>query len=138
MGDCSVIRQYRDNDILEVIEIEKASFNHSQWNQEDFDQFMDDGGSGVVYDDFGILGFLFYEVIDGSIYIADLAVLPEYRNRGIAKKMFDYVVKNASCYLHVDAKSESVGFYQKMGFAIIEQLKDFYDDGIDAYLMERP
>ncbi|MCD6528790.1 ribosomal protein S18-alanine N-acetyltransferase [Candidatus Bathyarchaeota archaeon] len=77
-------------------------------------------------------------------HIVSIAVLPEYRRKGIGsslimdamKKMADY---NATeCYLEVRvSNTPAISLYSKLGFTIVKTMRGYYADGEDAYVMAR-
>jgi len=58
--------------------------------------------------------------MDGKGKIGRMAVLHDYRRRGIGRKMIqalmDYGRKNAITDFHLSAQITAIGFYNKMGF----------------------
>ncbi|MDP6265636.1 MAG: GNAT family N-acetyltransferase [Candidatus Woesearchaeota archaeon] len=76
-----------------------------------------------------------------------IAVLPEYRGKGIAKKLFDTLVKDAKAYYkknnsklrklylltHADNK-RAHKFYEKLGFKHETTLKDHYYKNKDEFV----
>lgn len=75
-------------------------------------------------------------------HVVSIAVLPEYRNRGIGKVLVEEAmngVKLKKCdelYLEVRcSNNDAVRLYEKLGFIIKQRLKSYYRDGEDAYLM---
>ncbi|MEB3825628.1 MAG: ribosomal protein S18-alanine N-acetyltransferase [Desulfurococcales archaeon] len=77
-------------------------------------------------------------------HIVSVAVLPEYRRRGIASALIsksiklmrdNYNVKKV--YLEVrTSNSPAINLYKKLGFRIKDVIPRYYRDGEDAYLME--
>jgi len=61
-----------------------------------------------------IVGFVGY---DPSGKILHIAVLPEFRNKGIADHLISEVMKKCP-YLIAETDNESVGFYRSCGFEI--------------------
>lgn len=77
-------------------------------------------------------------------HLMDVSVHPEYRRRGLAKKIIHVVIgimksRNIWQYfLEVKTQNtEVINLYKKMGFDIEKILHDYYDDNVDAYLMTR-
>lgn len=78
-------------------------------------------------------------------HIVSIAVLPEYRRRGIATALMVSAMdsmKNrygaAEAYLEVRVSNEpAIRLYEKLGFKKVRILKRYYLDGEDAYLMAR-
>jgi predicted GNAT family N-acyltransferase len=74
---------------------------------------------------------------DGQI--GRMAVLSEYRNRGIGRKLLQYILNNAEdknlTQLYLHAQVDAVAFYEKMGFTA--QGEVFYEAGIPHRAMSK-
>lgn len=75
-------------------------------------------------------------------HVVSIAVLDEYRRKGIGNALVEESingVKVRNCdefYLEVRCSNiAAVRLYEKLGFAIRQQLNAYYRDGEDAYLM---
>lgn len=92
---------------------------------------------GYFLDD-KMIGFLSVSVIYDRAEINYIAVLDEYRKRGIAQKLFDFFLSNNkidSVSLEVRSDNESaINFYLKNGFRKVSVRKNYYKD-VDGVLM---
>lgn len=87
------------------------------------------------------VAFISYSIIYERSELNYIAVITKYRRRGIAQKLFEYVVddlknnmvKNLSLEVNVNNES-AVRFYLKNGFKIESIRKKYYGND-DAYLM---
>ena len=78
-------------------------------------------------------------------HVVSIAVLPEYRRRGIATALMSRAMdtmKNkygaSEVYLEVRVSNEpAIRLYEKLGFTKVRILRGYYLDGEDAYLMAR-
>ena len=75
-------------------------------------------------------------------HLVSVAVLPEYRNNGIARILVEEALKGTQSkqcvemYLEVRCSNNvAVRLYQRMGFVIKQQLRSYYRDGEDAFMM---
>lgn len=77
-------------------------------------------------------------------HVISLAVLPEYRRRGIGRAlvvealggMLDYRV--SECYLEVRTSNEpAISMYEKLGFESVRRIAGYYRDGDAAVVMCR-
>lgn len=75
-------------------------------------------------------------------HMVSVAVLPEFRGRGIGKALVQEALTGArirSCdefYLEVRcSNSGAIGLYGALGFDSRQRLRSYYRDGEDAYLM---
>jgi ribosomal-protein-alanine N-acetyltransferase len=77
-------------------------------------------------------------------HIVSVAVLPEYRKRGIGQGLLTLAMKNMPfynakrCYLEVRVSNLSaIKVYQKLGLQIVRTIRSYYSDGENAYVMSR-
>ncbi|HEW93855.1 ribosomal-protein-alanine N-acetyltransferase [Candidatus Geothermarchaeota archaeon] len=76
-------------------------------------------------------------------HIVSIAVLPEYRNKGIGTALMNEVLSRMRryydveyVYLEVRVSNEgAIRFYRRLGFKITNRVKGYYRDGEDAYIM---
>lgn len=78
-------------------------------------------------------------------HIISIAVLPEYRNKGVgyallkeALQAMSTYYKTRECYLEVRVSNTSaINLYKKMGFEIERTIRGYYSDGENAHIMSR-
>jgi len=78
-------------------------------------------------------------------HVISIAVLPEYRRKGIAKALLTRAMKvlkeEYDCeevYLEVRVSNQpAITLYRKLGFEIVKISRRYYVDGEDAYIMAR-
>ncbi len=76
-------------------------------------------------------------------HLVSIAVLEEYRRRGIGSKLLENSIRAAleiydaeSMYLEVRVSNEpAIRLYEKYGFKKVRIIKGYYMDGEDAYVM---
>ena len=75
-------------------------------------------------------------------HMVSVAVLPEYRRRGMGRVLVEEALKGiwsrqcVEMYLEVRcSNNDAVRLYENLGFVIRQQLKSYYRDGEDAFLM---
>lgn len=144
-------------DMREVYELDSLVFAQQDpyESYEEFINFVNDNqlSTYVIRDENNnnkIIGYYQLEPVkNGDLYIDSIGLKPEYRNsrKGYQtikyawEKILDYAKENgaSTLSLHVDAGNRNlVRMYQNLGFTIKETLNDYYDNGSDAYFMERP
>jgi ribosomal-protein-alanine N-acetyltransferase len=92
---------------------------------------------------FSGLGFRRFGARKG--HVISVAVLPEYRKRGVGSALMKEVLQAMSthyeaesCYLEVRASNTSaINLYKKAGFEVERKIRGYYSDG-EAALMMRP
>ncbi len=70
-------------------------------------------------------------------YLLFLAVDPEYRDRGLGRRLISQVAaEHEAVTCHARASNESaLGFYRTMGFDVDRYIQNYYEDGGDAYYL---
>lgn len=74
-------------------------------------------------------------------WINTLGVLPAYRRQGIAEALLEACEQKANTplvHLFVRVSNQAaIELYQKKGYARVETRKGYYNNGEDAYIMEK-
>ncbi len=77
-------------------------------------------------------------------HVVSVAVLPEYRKRGIGEALVSKAMEamkfynGKQCYLEVRVTNEAaIKLYKKLGFEVTRTIHGYYADGEDAYVMSR-
>lgn len=58
---------------------------------------------------------------DGTAELASIAVLPEWRGMGVARKIIEYLLDQHPGRIYLTCRSRLGPFYQKFGFQTIQQ-----------------
>lgn len=58
---------------------------------------------------------------DGSEELASIAVLPEWRSKGVARRIIGRLLENHPGRLYLTCRSALVPMYQKFGFEVVEE-----------------
>lgn len=87
-------------------------------------------------------GFIFVSVIDGTAHLTTIGVAPEHRRRGVAKEMLIHLEQSLiereirMICLEVRVGNFSAQtLYRTMGYAVMQKLNAYYNNGEDGYLM---
>jgi ribosomal-protein-alanine N-acetyltransferase len=91
----------------------------------------------------GLSGLSFRGLIKKG-HIVSVAVLPQYRRKGMAKALVTKAMENMQlynakqCFLEVRATNTSaINLYKKLGFEVTRTIRGYYADGEDAYMMTK-
>jgi len=91
-----------------------------------------------------IVGYIIGDVRNNHGHVVSIAVDSQYRGRGIGKCLMDVLIKkfkktNIKTIRLEVAVSNMIAriFYKKMGFIVINRIKNYYRNGEDAFLMEK-
>jgi ribosomal protein S18 acetylase RimI-like enzyme len=70
-------------------------------------------------------------------YLLFLGVHPEYRGRGLAKRLVATALDDfGTVTCHARATNEdAIGFYEYLGFETLRRIEGYYEDGGDAYYL---
>ena len=141
------IRDGSINDLHQLYEIEKVSFAHP-WKEKDMVYELTENPVAhyLVYEDElgNIVGFIDYWITFDSSTIAQIAVLPQCRRRGIAKELLEETIKDLyaknvmTVTLEVRTHNQpAINLYHKCGFADVVIKPHYYENGDDALYMLR-
>lgn len=132
-----------DDDLDRVMELEDAIFP-SPWRRSFFRADLGrQQGLCIVAEESGTVAG--YAVAWGTdeVHLANLAVAPEGRRRGIARELMAEVLRFArlvgagSVYLEVRVSNTAArAFYSGLGFVPTFTRKGYYENGEDALIME--
>lgn len=137
------IRDFQLDDLAEVLQIESRSFEPRL--QYGWHVFLGYACKGAVFRvivcDGNTAGYIIADVEDSTCHIISVAVLPEYRNRGLGSSLLSSALaecqrrgaKGASLEVMVD-NMPAIKLYLKFGFKIVKFIRGYYGDK-DAYLM---
>ena len=94
--------------------------------REEFDEHDGDGTKYIVLldDGYPVATCRFYEISEGSVVLGRVVVLPEYRGRGLGRR----VVEEAERWIGelgyrdvvIDSRTVAVPFYEKLGYAAVD------------------
>lgn len=133
-------------DIPIVAELERTCFAHPYTEQMLTESLaMDNTHYFVATVDGEVLGYIGMEMPADEGYIFNVAVIPEYRKRGIGKALIDYLVdfavRNDLYMLTLEVRQSNISainLYQKCGFEKVGQRKNYYSSPTeDAILMTK-
>lgn len=144
-----LIRLMRPEDLEQVMCIERTSFE-SPWTKNNFfDEFKNSDLSIqlVMEVDGRIISFAIVWIIIDECHLANIAVHPDYRRKGVGKIMLDRIIdiareKNCKKIMLEVRKSNqpAIELYMKYRFEKVGIRKNYYHDGFmrqeDAVLMD--
>ena len=140
-----ITRMTRD-DVHEIAELEKICFT-LPWSEKSFRDEM--ANRLAVYftakDNGKCVGYAGFWNVSGEGDVTNVAVLPEYRRRGVGSSLVAEMIKTAEKLklemLTLEVRKSNTAaqkLYEKFGFEILGERKRYYsDNGEDAYIMTR-
>ena len=91
--------------------------------REEFDEHDGDGTRYIVLldDGYPVATCRFYEIGAGSVVLGRVVVLPEYRGRGLGRRVVEEAerwIRELGCReIVIDSRIVAVPFYEKLGYA---------------------
>lgn len=130
-----------ENDIDEIVRIEGECFCNEAWSREMIESdFFKRSKYIVARDDFDdVIGYLSMLDLDIEGEVLRVAVKKQYRRKGIARQMIeflvDYLKERGYQKLYLEVKSsnlEAIALYEKLGFVKFNERRNYYGEGEDA------
>jgi len=148
------MRRFEPADLKRVMEINRICLpeNYSSgFFVSIFERFPE---TFVVAEDGGVVGYAMcrvehrfgFRLFGGAKrgHLISIAVLPDFRRRGIASALMRDVMKSLVGYgcgdLFLEVRASNVGavrLYKKLGFTVERKIRHYYADGEDAYVMSK-
>ena len=94
--------------------------------REEFDEHDGDGTRYIVLldDGYPVATCRFYEIGAGSVALGRVVVLPEYRGRGLGRRVVEEAerwIRELGCReIVIDSRIVAVPFYEKLGYAFAD------------------
>lgn len=140
------LRAFTLSDLSCVMEIEASSFDEVHaYPESQFESLHNKHPEGFIVAELQekVVGYVIGYVSNNVGEIDSIAVVPSFRRLRIGKKLVEYIlgrfremgVKTASLEVHTSNKT-AICFFERIGFQIVEAIKEYYEDGGDAYLMK--
>ncbi len=139
------IIEFTPERIAEVCALQEECF-HDGWSEDMMKSAFQSGRyfGFLAYEDERLIGFIACTLGLDVCDLEGVAVLTEFRGKGIAKKLIGLALeKTLSCgvnsmMLEVRESNESaIGLYGKCGFEKISTRKKYYSDGENAVIMKK-
>lgn len=127
-----MIRELKESEIPLIADIERVCFS-TPWSEKSIeDSFCLDCNHFFVCESEGrIAGYIGLSIAADEGYILNVAVLPEYRRKGIGEALVRYVITGFGDLAFVTlevrpSNTVAVALYQKLGFERVGERKNYY------------
>ncbi|MEE3333077.1 MAG: ribosomal protein S18-alanine N-acetyltransferase [Ruminococcus sp.] len=127
-----MIRELKESEIPLIADIERVCFS-TPWSEKSIeDSFCLDCNHFFVCESEGrIAGYIGLSIAADEGYILNVAVLPEYRRKGIGEALVRYVITGFGDLAFVTlevrpSNTAAVALYQKLGFERVGERKNYY------------
>jgi [ribosomal protein S18]-alanine N-acetyltransferase len=139
-----IIENMTEEDLDEVVEIEKATFT-DPWPKRAFKYDLSSGYAMplVALAGEAVVGYASLYCVEDEMQIGNIAVSPDFQNRGVGAKLMQRIVEDAQkmkiahIYLEVRQSNEiAIKLYLKFGFVISGRRRLYYQHPTeDALIM---
>lgn len=137
------VRSMRPEDRAEVLRIEQASFPDA-WTADVLDGWLAHGASGHILEREGrCVGFFLVLLAGDHLHLANLAVAPDERRKGIATLALQKIENIAWAYglprVELEVRETNLAaqlLYRRNGYRAVDILRSYYPDQ-DAYRMTK-
>lgn len=121
----------KDN-ISDIAKIEQACFS-APWSEDSIAESLDNPASHflIAYNSDEVAGYMGLQIFSGEGYVTNVAVLPKFRGKGIAKALITEQMKNDMEFITLEVRESNVpaiNLYTKMGFENMGIRPKFYSN----------
>lgn len=144
MNNKITLEKMTEKHIDDLVEIENVSFS-KPWSYSAFKAELENDAAvfTVAGDNGKAVGYIGFHTVLDEAYIANIAVLPEFRGQGIAKALLgwavDYCRDNKMTFITLEVRksnASAISLYQKFNFETVGERKNFYSSPTEnAYIM---
>lgn len=129
------IKKMTFSHIEEIAKIEKECFS-SPWSEEGLKSELDNAFARfyVAFSGDRIAGYIGSHNVLGEAYITNVAVLPEFRRKGVGKALVEFLVNKMKAekaeFVTLEVRKSNqnaISLYEKCGFEKVGERKDFYE-----------
>jgi len=141
------LRRFSPADLKDVLGIEKISFPRKQvYSKSRFERYFQKCPESFIIAESKkrIAGYTIGKLEKRSAEIISLAVKPGLRQKGIGKKLTNFLISLfrkkgvKEIFLEVRTINKiAISLYRELGFKILKILRNYYRNGDDAYLMRK-
>ena len=137
----------QESDLPTVMEIERNSFS-CPWTENAFREGLRQGNCHVYFlvtrHRQNPIAFINFWVVEDDAHIANFAVSPEYRNRGVGKYLFAkslaHIQKLGGDRVFLEVRVSNIQaqhLYKQFGFRVVSIREKYYmDNHEDAYVLQ--
>ena len=140
-----IIRNMTIDDVADVVRLEEICFTSDAWSADSFIYRIENGGifqSFIAEENGRFCGYIAVSSQFEETYIDSIAIAPEFRRKGIAKRLLAEIEQRLDpqrILLEVrKSNAPARALYESAGFQELAIRKDYYNDPVeDGIIMER-
>lgn len=136
------IEKFSEKYIDDVCNIERICFSHP-WSRADLENQLSLETSHflVAVESGKAVGYMGLQLFSGEGYVTNVAVLPEYRRKGLAKRLISKQLENEMSFITLEVRKSNfpaIRLYESAGFKEVGVRPNFYSSPAeDAIIMTR-
>ncbi|MBQ3434485.1 MAG: ribosomal protein S18-alanine N-acetyltransferase [Selenomonadaceae bacterium] len=117
-------------DVAEIVKIEQACFS-TPWTEQGISESIENENTHlyIALADGTVAGYMGVQIFSGEGYVTNVATLPEYRRKGVAKALIERVLQNEMDFLTLEVRESNapaIALYESIGFERVGVRPHFY------------
>lgn len=125
-----VINEATLTNVAEIAKIEQACFS-TPWTEQGISESIENENTHlyIALADGKTAGYMGVQIFSGEGYVTNVATLPEYRRKGIAKALIERVLQNKMEFLTLEVRESNapaIALYESLGFERVGVRPHFY------------
>lgn len=127
-----IIENMKAHHLDGVVNIENICFAHA-WTRADLEAqlTLDTSHFAVATLDGNVVGYMGLQIFSGEGYVTNVAVLPDFRRMGIAKKLIEHQLQNEMSFITLEVRESNlpaIKLYESCGFENVGIRPKFYSN----------
>ena len=118
------------SDVADIVKIEQACFS-VPWTEQGVRESIENENTYLylALADGSVAGYMGVQIFSGEGYVTNVATLPEYRRKGVAKALIERVLQNKMEFLTLEVRESNaaaISLYESLGFERVGVRPRFY------------
>lgn len=128
--------------VKDILKIENACFS-TPWSEQGIAESIENENTFlyIATVDNEVAGYMGVQIFSGEGYVTNVATLPKFRRKGIAKALINEVLKNEMEFLTLEVRESNtpaINLYKSLNFVEVGKRPRFYREPTeDAVLMTK-
>ena len=116
--------------IAEIVKVENACFS-APWSEGSVRESLQNPASHfyLAYADGALAGYMGLQIFSGEGYVTNVATLPAFRRRGVAKALMERAMQNDMAFITLEVRESNLPafrLYETLGFCEVGRRPRFY------------
>ena len=118
------------DDVADILKIEQACFS-APWTEQGIAESIENDNTHLylALADSKLAGYMGVQIFSGEGYVTNIATLPEFRRKGVAKALIEHTLKNEMDFLTLEVRESNapaIALYESLGFERVGVRPHFY------------